>query len=554
MNKIAISELASILVEKHGLDINEAEKFVVSMFDVINEGLHYEKQVKLKGLGTFKVTSVSARESVDVNTGERIVIEGRDKIIFVPDASMRDLVNSPFAQFETVVVSDGVNFTDIDEQNGILMDDNSADVSDEHPAQQTTDSVERPISDADELSSDQLQTPPIAPVEQPVANHVEPGINNENDAEVGGNASEHKATNDEKKSDTASSSLILSTVQLSVLNCNDSDVQPIQKDDVDNPSELETAHDETEKPSPSSVVQPAEPLGETSDDVSSDEVIEETKDMVPLTKEESNDSQPQTEVNKSEVAEEHKSEKKYEKTAKEASLEYENSELFMANDDLREQLHKSHNVVRILVVCIVLLVIAGVAASFFGIKEIEKRDKRIEHLLSQVVDNATDSVPQKLTEAETQRKADSITKAAKQEELRAEAEVEKRTQEALASSAKVNSQTHKSATDEAAKIKAAKLQVAKAQAAKMKVSKSQTDVAVNSRQYDRDPRVRTGAYNIVGVTKIITVRSGQTLGSISKTNLGPGMECYVEAINGGIKEVKAGQKIKIPKLKFKKGR
>ena len=114
MGKVGNKELAHTLVEKYGLDRNAAEQFVSEVFQVLMAGLHEDKQVKIKGLGTFKVTSVASRRSIDINTGDPIVIEGRDKISFVPDASLRDEVNRPFSQFETVVLNDDVDFTEID--------------------------------------------------------------------------------------------------------------------------------------------------------------------------------------------------------------------------------------------------------------------------------------------------------------------------------------------------------------------------------------------------------------------------------------------------------
>lgn len=107
-----IKDLARFLVEKHGIKLADAELFISLMTEIINEGVHRERQVKIKGLGTFKLTSVSSRESIDVNTGERIVIEGRDKLSFAPDNAMKELVNQPFSQFETVVVNDGVELED----------------------------------------------------------------------------------------------------------------------------------------------------------------------------------------------------------------------------------------------------------------------------------------------------------------------------------------------------------------------------------------------------------------------------------------------------------
>ena len=113
---IRLSRLAASLARKHGISQRAAERFLATMAEVMNDGLHYDKTLKVKGLGSFKVTSVNARESVNVNTGERILIDGREKITFTPEQSMRDFVNKPFAQFETVVVNDGVDFDAIDKK------------------------------------------------------------------------------------------------------------------------------------------------------------------------------------------------------------------------------------------------------------------------------------------------------------------------------------------------------------------------------------------------------------------------------------------------------
>ena len=128
MSKISLSDLAQRLAEKSGISLQEAELFIRKMFDVANEGLQSDKLVKMKWLGTFKVMAVKDRESVDVNTGERIIIEGRDKISFTPDNILKEIVNKPFAQFETVVVNDGVDFDEIDrkfenaEEDGSVFD------------------------------------------------------------------------------------------------------------------------------------------------------------------------------------------------------------------------------------------------------------------------------------------------------------------------------------------------------------------------------------------------------------------------------------------------
>lgn len=116
MAKNKILNITSALSTKYKMPLKDAETFVAMLFDVVNDGLMKDKQVKVKGLGTFKVASVKDRESVNVNTGERVLIEGHDKVTFTPDAALRDFVNKPFAQFETVIVKDGVDFSDLDSQ------------------------------------------------------------------------------------------------------------------------------------------------------------------------------------------------------------------------------------------------------------------------------------------------------------------------------------------------------------------------------------------------------------------------------------------------------
>lgn len=112
MGKISFYEMARVLVEHNGLEPNIANEFVKTMFDIIQERLTIDQQVKVKGLGTFKIVEVEPRESINVNTGERILIEGHSKISFTPDSTMKELINKPFSQFETVVLNDGVNFED----------------------------------------------------------------------------------------------------------------------------------------------------------------------------------------------------------------------------------------------------------------------------------------------------------------------------------------------------------------------------------------------------------------------------------------------------------
>lgn len=119
MGKYSITQLATILVKKNGISNDEALKFVTAIFDIVKEGLETDKLVKIKGFGTFKIIDVDPRESVNVNTGERVLINGHQKITFTPDSVMKEMVNRPFAQFETVVLNDGVDFSDIDKLSNI---------------------------------------------------------------------------------------------------------------------------------------------------------------------------------------------------------------------------------------------------------------------------------------------------------------------------------------------------------------------------------------------------------------------------------------------------
>ncbi len=113
MGRISIHELAEEIVQKHALSSKDAEAFVSEMFALINEGLSSDGIVKIKGFGTFKVIDVLPRESINVNTGQRVLIEGHAKITFTPDPIMRDLVNKPFSQFETVILNEGVSLEEM---------------------------------------------------------------------------------------------------------------------------------------------------------------------------------------------------------------------------------------------------------------------------------------------------------------------------------------------------------------------------------------------------------------------------------------------------------
>ena len=157
MSKISITDLAGVIAKQRKLSTKDVEKFISAMFLVVDKGLDADRLVKIKGLGTFKVTSVKPRESINVNTGARVVIEGHDKVSFTPDTSMRDLINKPFAQFETVVLKDDVDFSDIEHDN-----------SDEEKRESVASNTEKEVQKEKTISSNEEEIAPQDMVQENV--------------------------------------------------------------------------------------------------------------------------------------------------------------------------------------------------------------------------------------------------------------------------------------------------------------------------------------------------------------------------------------------------
>ncbi|MCI6500035.1 MAG: HU family DNA-binding protein [Prevotella sp.] len=484
MSKIGINELAAVLAGKHGLEQAKAEIFVRQVFDVINDGLRNEKLAKIKGLGTFKVTSVSARKSVDVNTGEAIIIEGRDKISFTADSVMKDIVNAPFAQFETVVVNDGVDFSGIDEK---YKDEMVA--SDEGNEETVTAEIEVSVPGGLIQTTDKEE-------------------NSQNYQSQDDIVSEETSNNDEG-------------------NLQDETPDAEEIPDADETPDAEEIPDAEETPQD----EPQDVKNEearTEDNGITASVLQKTispnEDEVLL---------PKWQADR---------------------IISENDNLVQANDRLHDALRAANVKARIYIYIIVALVIAMLSLFYFLNNELQRRDKRIEHLEAQtssMVDHMIKSQASVIDSVAAKARRDSIEEARKmmeqkkqQEEMNAKkAEAEK---VANVKSAEVNPVHKKEASASQAKVDrpAAKVETV---AAPAKTSKP----VVNNAEYNKDPRVRTGAYIITGIASTVTVRKGQTIASISKSHLGPGMECYVEAVNGGKKTVAVGDKVNIPALKLK---
>lgn len=447
MSKVSITELASKLMEKHGLKRTEAELFIRQFVGVINDGLKNDKSVKVKGLGTFKVQAVSARKSVDVNTGEAIVIEGRDKISFTAEAVMRDLVNAPFAQFETVIVNDGVDFSEIDAKHE----------ADNTEAKEPTPAVEP--TPAAELEPAVVEPTPVAELEPAV---VEPAPVAEPEPAV---------------------------------------VEPTPVAEPE-PTVVEAAPAAEPEPTvePAPVVEP-EPTVESAPVAEPEPAVVEPAPVVEPT--------PAVEDSDSDTDE-----------LEAKSKSYKNTIIVLASS----------------LACVVILAVVGFVYMF---SQIEKRDNRIAHLETQTATLADRMMKTHMSPAPAANQpaandeADNIL-AANEQKI-----------EAAQNADKENNLKTAEAKPEP---KAATKPTAEAKAPAAKSAPS----ILSQSAYDKDPRVRTGAYVITGIANTVTVKAGQTMSSLSKTYLGPGMECYLEAVNGGNRELKAGEKIKIPALKTKK--
>ena len=165
MSKLNIYDLCSVLTSKNGLDDKESHRFIKAIFDVIQEGLDEDKIVKVKGLGTFKIIEVDDRESINVNTGERVLIEGHSKLTFTPDSVMKEIVNKPFSQFETVILNEGVDFPE-----PVVEEPAAEDIIADEPAEDKEIIVEPKIDN--KVAEQSVEEEPVAEktvAEEPVA-------------------------------------------------------------------------------------------------------------------------------------------------------------------------------------------------------------------------------------------------------------------------------------------------------------------------------------------------------------------------------------------------
>lgn len=466
MSKFSLNTLGKLLADKSGLSQVEAELFIRKMFDVCNQGLEADKQVKIKWLGTFKVQATKDRESINVNTGERFTIEGRDKLTFTPDNILKEIVNKPFAQFETVVVNDGVDFDEIDEKFG---------------EEQTEDA---PAQVIDFLDEEKTATP------------------NPEVVVIGSEKEKEKEAEDELAKQIAIEQAKLERLKQAQL-----EQERIQKE------KLEKEKQEQER--------------------------QEQERLEQERLEQERLEQERLEQEKLELAQQQQALKAVVEPAVPASDESE-------EEEEEEESSNSHHIVipRYLVVAVCLIVVALIGGMGWFAFNYGQMTAQRDHLAMQL--NQYHQAPAKKVPAKP-----AAAPLSQEQKLRQKAMEDSIRMAKTAEAVKLAEKSdEESASAEKAKQAEAKAKAEAKEKAKDKAEEKATSKIASS-QYDKDARVRTGAYRIIGVAQTVTVGAGQTLEQISTRYLGSGMECYVEALNG-INTVKAGQKIKIPKLELKK--
>ena len=481
MSKFSLNTLGKLLADKSGLSQVEAELFIRKMFDVCNQGLDADKQVKIKWLGTFKVQATKDRESINVNTGERFTIEGRDKLTFTPDNILKEIVNKPFAQFETVVVNDGVDFDEIDEKFG---------------EEQTEDAPEQVI---DFLDEEKTATP------------------NPEVVVIGSEKEKEKEAEDELAKQIAIEQAKLERLKQAQL-----EQERIQKE------KLEKEKQEQERLEQERLEQ---------EKLEQERLEQERLEQERLKQERL--EQEKLEQEKLELAQQQQALKAVVEPAVPASDESEEEE------EEEESSNSRHIVIpRYLVVAVCLIVVALIGGMGWFAFNYGQMTAQRDHLAMQL--NQYHQAPAKKVPAKP-----AAAPLSQEQKLRQKAMEDSIRMAKTAEAVKLaENSDEESANAEKAKQTEAK---AKAEAKEKAKDKAEEKAAskISSSQYDKDARVRTGAYRIIGVAQTVTVGAGQTLEQISTRYLGSGMECYVEALNG-TSTVKAGQKIKIPKLELKK--
>ena len=476
-----VNDFARELSEKYGLSLSDASDFIGAMFDVVNEELDdTDSSVKIKGFGTFKVSAVSARASVDVNTGERIIIDGRNKISFTPEVLLRDRVNRPFVQFETVVLNDGVDFSEIDDEMDELSDSvietetQGVQLSPTAPTDQPTDqSANQPTST--ELSQG-MQFSPTAPTDQPTDQSADQPTSTE-------------------QSQGVQLSPTTPTDQLTDQSAN----QPTPTEQSQGVQLSPTAPTDQPTDQPTNQPSPSEPASKVVN-------TEEHRDMARRLM-----------APKSEPIDDDNNKADEEKSANDID-ESDDEGIVIGGCKQR-----SPRMMYVLTIASFVILVSIGIGMYFLYQRIEEKNHVIDRLETRLYaqQDTVVAVEPQCVVSDTIASNDALKAA----DAHTAENIKKEKKDSVRAS------NSKAATGSTAVMSAA-------------------PTATTPSDYNYDVRVRTGAYIIVGVAKVVTVQPGQSLASISKAYLGEGMECYVEVLNN-CHTVKAGDKLKIPEVKLK---
>ena len=489
-----IKDLAKIVADRYDMHQQDAEKFMDDMFSLIRSALINDEQVKIKGLGTFKVQTVKERASVNVNTGEKVMINSHDRISFTPDATMRDSVNKPFAHFVTVPLNEGVVFDDMDdmskvadstEHKGRNLKSDGYDIL-EHSAETTvtantdtgvnTDTgINTGQEDIVETLSSELQPADSLKraVQEDIVETVATPVDNAS------NVAAHEAETAIPKADQHERKAVMQMMQ------DDENI-------VDNSEQDEIGNDMPEQSAGKLNVMAID----TAEDSTSGKENQEPAIVSLSEPEEYKTNDNQTEENTTAMSDEKN-----------------------LNPSVAEDNDHSFLISLLLGLAVFVVgVIVGRATADITMQDVKaylglKPEVKVHVIYKRL------PAPSPEKKDSTAGKKDVPTAENKKVAPTAVGKTDKKT------------------------IKVADTE-------KKPVEKKAADKPMANENYNKDPRVRTGAYIITGVQQTVTAAEGETVASISKRYLGPGMECYVEALNG--KTISAGQKVKIPALKLKK--
>ena len=530
MSKSSLSVLAKAVASKRGLTQAEAERFIATMFEVAGDGIQEDKLLKMKWLGTFKITSVKDRESVDVNTGERILIEGRDKISFTPDNILKEIVNKPFAQFETVVVNDGIDFSDIDEKFA-----NMEREEEELQLQKEQECHDEEVVQEEQPQKEELSQEEEQPREEEHSQEVElnEDLSQEAkksqesllDAELQSQEGGQKDELSQEANIPISEETVALSSELKNAEISEDDISVTSEDNISQTSD-DTISKTEENGIPEEVGMLISHLKENKSEAEKIERVEEAKVKeeaeVPKAAEAYVEETPaEAKVVVSQTNVENKKQPEYDETLDEDEA--------YASD--RHHLVIPKYVVALVSVVFVAL-LGGLCWFAFIYGKMQARQEQMEMQLK-----AIKPQPQPKPKPKVVAPVDTAKSVASSDD-KTDAE------NVLANGAQTNNEQ----TDHA---QLAMKKKAKQDSIRMAQANNAVKMAEKASVYLNDPRIRTGAYRIVGVEKTVTAKSGQTLAGLSKLYLGPGMECYMQAING-CSEIKPGQKVKIPKLKLKR--